>query len=203
MKKFRLVAFLILVLSLTLSVAAQDRQVALEVELPAKKGLITSDIALGGKIFLPSGNFTVVGDLNFRDAVNLFLAPTDQLTAEGQVWYYLTGREGQAKPFVFGGLTHQMFFGPSDSTAGLGGFGLTFKTARGSHIIPVIQFNSEDLQDGRTVIGNAYSAKVYTQIKLSDNFNLTLTPTYERRYDPIAHGYGNVVLVKIGFSRKF
>jgi hypothetical protein len=206
MKKIKLVAFLILFLSATLSVVAQDRQVALEVELPAKRSLVTSDIALGGKVFLPVGNFTVVGDLNFRDAANLFIAPTDQITAEGQVWYYLTGREGKAKPFVFGGITHAMFIGePVDSTAGLAGFGLAFKTARGSYIIPTFQFSSDDLQEDRTVLGKAYSAKVYIQVALSPNFNLNLTPTFERRQDPALDytHYGNVYLVKIGFSRKF
>lgn len=188
---------------------AQDRQIELNAELPAKRGLITSDIALAGRVYLPMGNFTIVGDLSFRDAVNLFLVPTDQINVEGQVWWYLTGKPstdaGGVKPFVLGGITRAMFIGqPLDSTTGLAGFGVAIRKPNGFHAIPTIEFDSDDLEEGRTVLGKKYAAKVYLHIPLasaSSNFNLNLTPRFARVSG--FGGYQNEYALSIGFGRKF
>jgi len=185
---------------------AQDRQVEINADLPAKRGLVTSDIALAGRVYLPAGNFVIVGDLSFQDAINLFLAPTPQINAEGQVWFYFTGapdkEKASVKPFVYGGLTRAMFIGePVDSTTGLAGFGVAIRKPSGLTVIPTFQFDSEDFEES-TVLGQNYSAKVYLHIPLSKEFNLNLTPKFGR------HSYGGGVYnteysLSIGFSRKF
>lgn len=189
------------------AVFAQDRQIELNAELPAKRGVVTSDIALAGRVYLPAGNFVVVGDVSFRDAVNLFLTPTDQINLNGQVWYYITGalaKEGGVKPFVFGGVTRAMFVGePVDSTTGLAGFGVTIRKPSGFHAIPTFQFDSDDFEDGRTVLGRQYSARVYLHIPLSKDFNLNLTPKFGRSDHYQTGRYSNEYSLSVGFSRKF
>lgn len=184
----------------------QDRQIEINAELPAKRGLETSDIVLAGRVYLPAGNFVAVADVSFRDAVNLFLAPTDQINAQGQVWYYITGAPSKdaksVKPFVFGGITRSMFIGePVDSTTGLAGFGITVRKPTGFTVIPTFQFDSDDLEDG-TVLGRNYSAKVYLHIPLGNNFNLNLTPKFGRHAYG-GGGYNSEYSLSVGFSRKF
>src|SRR5262245_21814265 len=186
---------------------AQDRQVELNAELPAKRGLLTSDIALAGRVYLPKGNFVVVADASFRDAVNLFLTPTAQINLDGQAWYYITGAPSKetssVKPFVFGGITRAMFIGqPVDSTAGLAGFGVTFRKPSGFHLIPTFQFDSDNFEANRFVLGREYAAKVYIHIPLSDTFNINLTPRFSR-VDRVQGFYQSEYALAVGFSRKF
>jgi hypothetical protein len=189
--------------------SAQDRQIEINANLPAKQGLVTSDITLGGRVFLPVGNFTVVADVAFKDAVNLFLSPTDQINAGGQVWYYITGAPSKdatsVKPFVFGGITRAMFLGePVDSTTGLAGFGVTIRKPSGFTVIPTFEFNSDDFESDRTVLGREFGAKVHVQIPLGNNFNVNLTPQFAREDNPlIAGGYRSKYSLSVGFSRKF
>lgn len=207
MKSLARIALFAFVALFGLTAFGQDRQVEINAELPAKRGLVTSDIVLAGRVYLPAGNFTVVGDVSFRDAVNLFLAPTDQINAQGQVWYYITGAPskdtGGVKPFVFGGITRSMFIGePVDSTTGLAGFGVTIRKPTGFHVIPTFQFDSNDFEDG-TVLGQAYSAKVYIHVPLGANFNLNLTPRFARAAAYLGGHYGNEYSLGVGFARKF
>jgi hypothetical protein len=198
-----LVTFSLFLVSFAL---AQDRQIELNADLPAKRGLLTSDIALGGRVYLPAGNFTLVADIDFKDAINLFLAPTDQINVEGQVWYYLTGKpEGSGtKPFVFGGITRAMFLGqPVDSTTGLAGFGITYKRPSGFHMIPQFEFSSDDFESGRTVLGKSYAGRVYFHIPLNSSFNLNVTPRFARSDRFITGVYQTEYGITVGFARKF
>jgi hypothetical protein len=202
----RVAIFVITALFAQVVALAQDRQVEINADLPAKRGLVTSDIALAGRVYLPAGNFVMVGDVSFRDAVNLFLVPTDQINLNGQVWYYITGAPAKdatsVKPFVFGGVTRSMFVGePADATTGLAGFGITIRKPSGFTVIPTFQFDSEDFEGG-TVLGESYSAKVYLHIPLNKDFNLNLTPRFARS-EPTPGLYRNEYSLGIGFSRKF
>src|SRR5262245_56424236 len=186
---------------------AQDRQVEINAELPAKRGLLTSDIALAGRVYWPVGNFVMVADTSFRDAVNLFLTPTANINLEGQAWYYVTGAPSKdassVKPFVFGGVTRAMFVGqPVDSTAGIAGFGVTYRRPSGFHLIPTFEFNSDDFESNRTVLGREFAAKVYIHIPVGSNFNVNLTPRFAR-VDRLPGNYQSEYGLSIGFARKF
>lgn len=203
----RIAIFVVAALFAQAFALAQDRQIEINADLPAKRGLVTSDIALAGRLYLPAGNFTVVADVSFQDAVNLFLAPTAQIDLNGQVWFYFTGAPSKdarsIKPFVYGGLTRAMFVGePADSTTGLAGFGVTIRKPTGFTVIPTFQFDSNDFEDG-TVLGQNYSAKVYLHIPLSKDFNLNLTPKFGRKAYGGAGGYNTEYSLSVGFSRKF
>lgn len=187
---------------------AQERQIEINADLPAKRNLTTPDIKLGGRFWLPMGaNFSLVGDLEFKDAINLFLVPTDQINATGEVWYFPTGKGAPEKAgtslFLFGGATRAMFIGqPLDSTQGIAGVGFVHRRPSGLHIIPVFRFSSENFESDRATLGRVYSVKVHIHIPISKEWNLNVTPQYgqeETTLTAVDGTTGEVYTASVGF----
>jgi hypothetical protein len=186
---------------------AQDRQVEINATIPVKRTLLTQEIVLGGRVYLPVNDRVVtVADLNFQDAAQLFLNPTDQITASGEAWVYLTGSENKTRPFVFGGIAQTFFVGAPvegiNSTQAASGFGITFKKGDFT-AIPVFRFSTDDLQADRTVLGKAFAFETRLFVPLGKSFNLNLAPYVAREEVAAGALYTTKYGMKIGFGRKF
>lgn len=186
---------------------AQDRQVELNATIPVKRSLLTQEIVLGGRVYLPiSDKITTVADLTFQDAAQLFLNPTDQITASGEAWVYLTGGESKARPFVFGGIAQTFFVGAPienvNSTQGTSGFGIAFKKGDFT-AIPIFRFQTDDLQDARTVLGKSFQFETRLFVPLGKSFNLNLAPFVAREDLALTGAYATKYGLRLGFARKF
>jgi hypothetical protein len=203
----RKLIFTVTVLSIfSFSVLAQERQVEVNVDLPAKGKLVASDIAMGGKVYLPlvDGRMVVEANINATDAFNLFLAPTTEISVSGKAWVYLTAKtpDGpKVRPFVFGGMTQNMFVGQLDETQATGGFGIAYERATGFAFIPSIEFTTEGL-NGNQVLGKSFDFNSRLFIPLGKEFRLNITP-YFGRFEPAPNVYNTRYGVKIGFGRVF
>ncbi len=203
----RIAVFAFLAFLLAGVARAQGRQVELNATIPVKRSLVTQEIALGGRVYLPLGErVTTVAELRFQDAAQLFLNPTDQITASGEAWVYLTGAENKIRPFVFGGLAQSFFVGAPiegvNSTQGSSGFGIAF-TKDKFVAIPIFRFDTDDLQADRTVLGKSFGFETRLFVPLGENFSLNLAPFVAREVVPVSDKYATKYGLKIGFGRRF
>jgi hypothetical protein len=190
------------------STLAQDRQVELSATIPVKRALLSQEIVLGGRVYLPvNDRLVTVADLSFRDAAQLFLTPTDQISVDGEAWVFLTGSENKTRPFAFGGIAQSFFVGAPvegiNSTQAKSGFGIVFKKASGFTAIPIFTFSTDDLQADRTVLGKAFAFETRLFVPLGSNFNLNLAPFVAREELPTGALYTTKYGIKLGFARKF
>lgn len=195
MKRFML--FVVLIMGgIGGEILAQERQAEILVDLPAKSNLVTTDIRLGGKLYLPFGERLVVeSDLGFKQAVTTFLAPSDQVDVAGKARVYLT-TGGNVRPFFMAGIAHTMPLENPDFTNGLMGIGFNYK----NRIIPIAEFKTDAMQNGVTVLGKDFSGRVEIFIP-SGNFRFALTP-YVTRGEQFG-AYRTVYGARIGFSLPF
>lgn len=197
-----IVAFLLL--SVTSGYAqGEERMVSLDLELPMKRTLTAEDFKLGGSIRVPlTDRITVNGGLSFKDATNLFLVPTDQVTANGEMWFYFANTTGKARPFVFGGMEQNMFTNSiPDSTNGIGGFGVHYATASGFHLIPKVRYTTKDFTGGFQSLGQEYTGSVEILIPLGKTFRFGIEPYAGRKELFASSGFYSTVYggkVKIG-----
>lgn len=210
MKIFARIAIFIVAFVASSLAFGQGRQVEINATIPVKRTLVTQEIVLGGRAYLPVGDRVLtVAELNFQDAAQLFLNPTDQITASGEAWVFLTGADNAARPFVFGGLAQTFFIGAPvegiSSTQGASGFGVAIKKGE-FHAIPIFRFTTSDLQEGRTVLGQAFNFETRLFIPLGKSFNMNIAPFVSREVIPASlldPGYSTRYGLKIGFARKF
>lgn len=184
---------------------AQSRQVELRLTAPVKGEINAKQAEIAGKVYLPVGNFTVVGDLGYRETRNLFFNPAglpnevDVVNAGGEVWYYFTGREKRV--FVTGGIARSAFLGEDDSTQAVTGIGVAFHKGE-AYVIPVFSFSSDDLEDGRTILGKGYKLTTHVMLPLSSTFNFNVTPEISRVQEPVTARYVTQAKVSLGISIK-
>lgn len=210
------IAFTLILSILFLAAAlAQTPQIEVNATIPAGGSVPTSnEIVLGGRAYLKVNDRVLsVVDMTFSDAAKSFIDPrVDQITAAGEARVFLTGPESKARPWVSGGVAQTFFVGApidgANSTQATSSFGVTFQKANGFTFVPSFQFTSDDLQDGRTILGKEFAARFDFFVPLGTNFSLNFSPFVSRANDPVFSGdpafsgYRTQYGLRIGFGRK-
>lgn len=192
----------VIALLLSLSILAQERQV--EVFVDNSKGQSAS---LGGRVWLDvNDRMRVLGDVAFSDAFNLFLNPTDQVTAQGTAHIFLTpfdvNKSSQTRAFVFGGMQTTQFIGRANDAVSVPmGFGIQHFRNTGLEITPTLEFRTKDFTEANPILDKAYTANVYVKVPVGKSFRLSLNPYVSREqiFSTLYTRYG----AKIGFIRVF
>jgi len=212
--------------SAVLSVFAQgdERQVGIEVGVPVKKlsslpdgsnfkqndnGGFGNDVILGGRFHMPVSDFmSLRASIDYQQASQIFLAPTDQMTVSGEAWLYFTGKPSDTnktwvRPFVFGGMKQDMLVGTTDATQAFGGFGINVSTIAGTRVIPKVHYTTHQLGGSQTAFGQEYNASVELQFDLGKSgFAFGIEP-FVARFEPVPGFYATKAGASLIIWRKF